>query len=167
MLTTLKNHPQWLINPNIYVTFFLCVTRGSGYFVTVTNCPGPNVTFCSICTISGYAEDRLHLENTKKNEIFFGILLDLHYLCNMTTKNLYTTIGLLTCKTLVFIQNYPPQFCNRLKTRQTPLVLANPSLLLSAPAFSGRDFCVNHLIAESKNFLTPLLIWPNYQNQSI
>ena len=107
------------------------------------------------------------IENTKKNEIFFGILLDLHYLCNMTTKNLYTTIGLLTCKTLVFIQNYPPQFCNRLKTRQTPLVLANPSLLLLAPAFSGRDFCVNHLIAESKNFLTPLLIWPNYQNQSI
>ena len=25
MSTTLKNHPQWLINPNIYVTFFsLC-----------------------------------------------------------------------------------------------------------------------------------------------
>ena len=26
-------------------------------------------------------EDRLHLENTKKKSNFFGILLDLHYLC--------------------------------------------------------------------------------------
>lgn len=28
------------------------------------------------------SEDRLHLENSKKNKFSFGILLDLHYLCS-------------------------------------------------------------------------------------
>jgi hypothetical protein len=36
--------------------------------------------FANYCLSLSKLEDRLHLENTKKNEIFFGILLDLHYL---------------------------------------------------------------------------------------
>ena len=78
-------------------------------------------------------------------EFFFGILLDLHYLCNMRTKNLYINIGLSVCKALI-LNVLPPPICeNRLKEQTFSYgksVSATLHLLLSAPAFSGRDFCI-------------------------
>ena len=92
----------------------------------------------------------LPLEKTQK---IFGFLLAYSYLCNMTTKNLYMTIGLLTCKTLVLKQICPPQFCNRLNIQGVARQYRKYApLLLSAPAFSGRDFCVNHLATERSEY---------------
>jgi hypothetical protein len=90
-------------------------------------------------------EDRLHLENTKKIVFFFGILLILHYLCNMRAKNLYINIGLSVCKALIHSVLPIPISKNRLKEQtfsHGKSVSATLHLLLLAPAFSGRDFCV-------------------------
>jgi hypothetical protein len=77
----------------------------------VTECPDPSVsrlkpsspgsTVRENCAVIGW--------RIEKTQILFGFLLAYSYLCNMTTKNLYTTIGLLTRKTLV-IKQLPPQF---------------------------------------------------------
>ena len=41
---------------------------------------------CTLFIISDFVEDRLHLGNPKKNAFFFGISLDLHYLCTQNSK---------------------------------------------------------------------------------
>lgn len=89
---------------------------------------------------------RIYFENylvdSKINEYFFGILLDLPYLCIMKTKNLYLNIGLLMHNVLVFSMLYPPQFRYRTQRQTLSLEFGKAPLLLSAPAFSGRDFRV-------------------------
>lgn len=70
----------------------------------------------------------------------------------MTAKNLHINIGLLTRNTLVISTLYPPLFCDRLKIQTNPQIhLAEDyfPLLLSAPAYSGRDFCVNPSITKN------------------
>lgn len=69
----------------------------------------------------------------------------------MTAKNLHINIGLLTRNTLVISTLYPPLFCDRLKiqTNSQESGIATPALLLSAPAYSGRDFCVNPSITKT------------------
>ena len=42
--------------------------------------------FCSLIRTIGYAECRLHLGKTKKNKLFFGFSLGLHYLCTRYIK---------------------------------------------------------------------------------
>ena len=58
------------------------------------------------------------------------------------------------CKALVINKKCPPKFSYRLTRQYNQKSTAflgmygvGLSLLLSAPAFSGGDFCVNHLIA--------------------
>ena len=79
---------------------------------------------------------------------------NIRYLCNMKTKNLYMNNGEPMCKALVINGKCPPQFSYRLTRQYNQKSTAflgmygvGLSLLLSAPAFSGGDFCVNHLIA--------------------
>ena len=78
---------------------------------------------------------------------------NIRYLCNMNAKNLYTNIGLSMCNALVISGLYPPQFSYRLTRQYNQKSTAflgmygvSVSLLLSAPAFGGGDFCVERRV---------------------